>query len=192
MADVSRGKDLVSSLNDTETRLKKVERQLAVPRRGAVSVTDTTSLPASGSKTLLSDSVTVVTTATCLIHFFLIVEIKFGVSSLDYGKVHLRDMEIGASSDFVIIADTAFNLDGSVNTIPTTFTEYGSQSGIPSDWTSGDQKTQLPGPWGPVTITNNPSWAKAAGKHTFNLVAEPGAFGFDIRKRKFFAWVQPF
>jgi len=187
MADVSRGKDLVSSLNDTETRLKKVERQLAVPRKGSISVTDAVSSTPTDGKQLLSDTVTVVTTDTCLIHFLVILELRFGQTTLDSGFIYVRDMEVGASADLRVIADGANATGG----LPTTYVEYGTTTGIPTN-SMGYWQTQRYGPWGPVTITNNPSWAKAAGKHTFNLVAENTNFGMDIRKRKFFAWVQPF
>jgi hypothetical protein len=189
MADVSRGKDLVSSLNDTETRLKKVERQLAVPRKGSVSVTGTTTSTTTDGKLLLSDTVTVVTTDTCLIHFFVLLELQFGLDRLDVGRIYVRDMEVGASADLMVIADG--NNTGAEGSLPTTWAEYGSQPGLPIN-TYGYEMTQRPGPYAPVTITNNPSWAKAAGKHTFNLVAENVNFTMDIRKRKFFAWVQPF
>lgn len=187
MADVSKGKDLVSSLNDTETRLKKVERQLAVPRKGSVSVTGTSTLIPGDGTVVLSDSVTVVTTATCLIHFFVLLELRFASATNDIGVVSIRDME--TLTDLSIIARA--NTVPADDPLPTTYTQYGTHTALPIN-AAGYQQSSQPGPYGPVTITNNASWAKAAGKHTFNLVAFNLFNSFDIRKRKFFAWVQPF
>ena len=77
MADVRQGSDLIKTLGDTEKRLKKLERQLAVPRKSSSStITEETSLVNGFSPT--ADRVTIVTTANCLVHFFVKIEAKVG------------------------------------------------------------------------------------------------------------------
>ena len=69
MAKINSSSDLIASLTDTETRLRRVERQLVVPRTD-VSIVNTTETTSSATAVALTtaDTVTVVASRTCLIH----------------------------------------------------------------------------------------------------------------------------
>jgi len=185
MADVSRGKDLVSSLNDTEERLKKVERQLAVPRRGTSSiVTEGEQLSTGTDPAALStpDQVTVVTTTNCLIHLY--VEVRIDGSARTggaTGSVYLRDTSLGATNYWKILEGGGD--DSYYATVP------GSRVGAKRKATTGvppNLNLALCG-WLAWTSQND------AGPKTFELLylATGGTSSF-FSYRNMFAWVQPF
>ena len=171
MADIKKPADLMNILPAQETRLKKMERQLAVPRTEYSSVaTSETTTSATPVALTTADTVTIVTTAVCLIHIYF--EVETSVTGGNTASVYVRDHDAanGAGVNTVITATssaTPINLGASSN-----------GTSVPSG--------------GYLTFTNTPKWDTAVGPHTFSLRYSTSGGTATFTKRKLFAWVQPF
>ena len=189
MADIKKGSDLITTLGATEARLKKVERQLAVPRRGESSVS-TELVTVTGSGIDLSDPVTVVLTAKCLIHIWAVWEMQVSDAnaSIDFG------VEIQGSDPADYAARSLVRYASSSGFAPTTYEQYGT--------TAKEQKLTATQHRGEnlhaISLPNqrNPGGlgpTMAQGKATVNLIVTVGSGAtLSIKNRKLFAWVQPF
>ena len=172
MADVKKQADLMHILPAQETRLKKMERQLAVPRtyRSVVATSQTTT-SASPVALTTADTVTVVTTDVCLIHIYYEVE---------------ASTTAGTASIFVRDHDAANGVG--VNSLGSTIGSSTPTNLAPAAISGG----QLV-PFGNfLTFTNTPKWDTATGAHTFSLRYSTSAGTATFSNRKLFAWVQPF
>lgn len=179
MADVRQGSDLIKTLGDTQKRLKKLERQLAVPRKGASSVvTEESAL--TGTFSPSGDSVTVVATDNCLVHLFLQIDAKVSTAALAIGFI--MDATNSNSVYYYHINDTTYQSyassggSGLIGGLPT----YDS-----NDWRIDPTSGEAAG--GVITIPY-----ATAGPVTFQLEFLVGANTLTIKNRKLFAWVQPF
>jgi len=172
MAEINSSGDLIASLTDAERRLKRVERQLVVPRTD-VSVVTTSQTTTSATATALTtaDTVTVVASLTCLIHIYFEVTASTTSGTL---SIYVRDHD-------------AANGVG-VNTLAAT-----SSSATPGGLAPSYNGSGVSVPYGSyMTFTNTPKWNTAIGKHTFSLRYSTTAGTATFSDRKLFAWVQPF
>lgn len=171
MAEINSSGDLIASLTDTERRLKRVERQLVVPRTDvSVVATSQTTTSATAVALTTDDTVTVVASLTCLIHVYF--EVMASTTSGTY-TIYVRDHD-------------AANGAG-VNTVAASSTGASSQNLAPA----GTSGTVVPlGNY--LTFTNTPKWDTQIGKHTFSLRYSTTAGTATFYNRKLFAWVQPF
>ena len=172
MADIKKPADLMHMLPAQETRIKKMERQLAVPRTEYSSVTASeTTTSATAVALTTANTVTVVTSAVCLIHIYFEVEASTTSGTL---SIYVRDHD-------------AANGVG-VNTLAAT-----SSSATPSGLAPSNTSAGVSVPYGSyMTFTNTPKWDSAANNHTFSLRYSTTAGTATFSKRKLFAWVQPF
>jgi hypothetical protein len=168
MADIKKGSDLITTLGDTEKRLKKVERQLAVPRKGASSiVTESSLIVTTGTPVAIGlDSVTVVCTEVCLVHVY--VQLQMFIAS-GTATVFLRDVTAGTNTQII-----ASSIDGS-----TYATVAGSNTGVDITTASG----------GIISFVQPNLEVGPREYRLFCLAPSPGIIFAD---RKLFAWVQPF
>jgi hypothetical protein len=187
MADVKKGSDLITTLGDTEKRLKKVERQLAVPRKGASSIVTEQSTVGTTRQTFAGETVTVVTTANCLIHFFLQIDAKVSVSTAA-ASIGIECVETSELFLCFLVDEGGFTR---YRTAP------GTGSILDADFSEEDVNfnggNALRG--GVLTVASPlDGWATSAGPHEFTISysqANPGET-LTVKNRKFFAWVQPF
>ena len=171
MADIKKQADLMHILPAQAARIKKMERQLAVPRT-EVSVVATSETTTSATPVALTtaDTVTIVTTAVCLIHIYF--EVETSVTGGNTASVYVRDHD-------------AANGAG-VNTFITA-----TDSATPISVGASSNSTAVPkGSY--LTFTNTPKWDTAVGPHTFSLRYSTSGGTATFTKRKLFAWVQPF
>ena len=172
MADIKKPADLMHILPAQEKRLKKMERQLAVPRTDVsiVNTTETTNSPTAVALTT-ADTVTIVTTAVCLIHIYVVVTAKTTAGTC---RVYLfdHDATAGAGEAFEILNTTSATDDVLATA---DFTSFGN---VPSGT--------------PITFPNTSTWTTAAGAHKFSLKYLTTSGTATFRNRKLFAWVQPF
>ena len=171
MADIKKQADLMHILPAQAARIKKMERQLAVPRT-EVSVVATSETTTSATPVALTtaDTVTIVTTAVCLIHIYF--EVETSVTGGNTASVYVRDHD-------------AANGAG-VNTVITA-----TSSATPINLGASSNGTAVPkGSY--LTFTNTPKWDTAVGPHTFSLRYSTSGGTATFTKRKLFAWVQPF
>ena len=188
MADVKKGSDLITTLGETEKRLKKVERQLAVPRKGASSIVTEQSTVGTGTESFANETVTVVTTANCLIHFFLQMDAKTSLAAAPC-TVRIQSVETSERFDCFEVTSTSFRrfatAPGTGSTLNADFT---SESGVPYDTFNALR--------GGVLTVASPldGWATSAGPHEFTISYTQATSGetLTVKNRKFFAWVQPF
>jgi hypothetical protein len=188
MADVKKGSDLITTLGATEKRLKKVERQLAVPRKGASSIVTEQSTVGTPRQTFAGETVTVVTTANCLIHFFLQIDAKVSVNTA-VASIGIESVE---TSELFL----CFRVDEGG------FTRYATAPGtgsiLDADFTeeAADPLGRRNALRGGVLTVLSPldGWATSAGPHEFTIsYSQPNtAETLTVKNRKFFAWVQPF
>ena len=179
MADVKKGSDLITTMGDTEKRLKKLERQLAVPRRGSSSVvTEESAL--TGSFTPTGDSVTVVATDNCLVHLFLQLDAK--VSTATPASCFI-DMSPDSGSLYGFFINNTSYL--SYASASGSLSEVGAPSHATNDWRTNAELGAAQG--GVITIPH-----ATAGPVTFRLLFEISGNTLTIKNRKLFAWVQPF
>lgn len=176
MADLNSRKDLLTSLPFSERRLQSVERQLAVPRT-SVSVVTTSQTTTSASPVALTtaDTVTVVTSAICLIHIYF--EVKASVTGGNTASVYVRDHDAANGAG----VDTEYARSDSATP------ENSTSIGIP---TTTDSNLVPRGHY--LTFTNTPKWDTATGRHTFSLRYSTTGGTATFLNRKLFAWVQPF
>ena len=188
MADIKKGSDLITTLGETEKRLKKVERQLAVPRKGASSIVTEQSTVGTGTESFAGETVTVVTTANCLIHFFLQMDAKTSSAAAPC-TVAIKSVE--TSDQFV-----CFRVDSQA--FERFATAPGTGSTLAADFVA--QSDILPGIFnslrGGVLTVPSPldGWATSAGPHEFTISYNQPTSGqtLTVKNRKFFAWAQPF
>lgn len=172
MADIKKQADLMHILPAQETRIRKMERQLSVPRTeySSVAASDTTasSLPVALAA---ADQVTVVTSAVCLIHIYFEVTASTTAGTL---SIYVRDHD-------------AANGAG-VNTLAAQTASTSPENVCSSELSRGQIV-----PYGSfMTFTNTPKWDSAANNHTFSLRYSTTAGTATFVNRKLFAWVQPF
>jgi len=172
MAEIAKQADLMHILPAQETRLKKMERQLAIPRTEvSVVATSETTISAAPATLDTADTVTIVTTAVCLIHIYFEVEASTTSGTL---SIYVRDHD-------------AANGVG-VNTTAAT-----SSSATPGGLAPSSTSAGVSVPYGSLmTFTNTPKWNTATGPHTFSLRYSTTAGTATFLNRKLFAWVQPF
>lgn len=171
MADIKKQADLMHILPAQETRIKKMERQLSVPRTeySSVAASETTTSATAVALTT-ADTVTVVTSAVCLIHIYF--EVTASTTSGTY-TIYVRDHD-------------AANGAG-VNT------PAASSSGVPAQNFAPGGTAGINVPLGSyLTFTNTDKWDSAANNHTFSLRYATSAGTATFSNRKLFAWVQPF
>jgi hypothetical protein len=183
MADVKKGSDLITTLGDTEKRMKKLERQMAVRRKGSSSVeitsgsrTSTTPGPLTTGLTTL-DRVTVVTTNLCVIQ--IVVEAAIATSNAAFAAtVHLVDETTNFSTQVLSTNSTTLIR---ARTVPGS--TIGISQGAPFTPTGGGFAFPILEQWG----------AASAGPHSFYLYyAAEGGATVTAQDRKIFAWVTPF
>ena len=180
MADIKKGSDLITTMGKTEARLKKVERQLAVPRRGSAStITEETSLVSGFSPT--QDRVTIVTTANCLVHFFVKIEAKVGAG--DSVTLAVKDFTNGLFLYNFTISNTSYE---TYFTAPGSRYEAAAPFSYSWDWRAG--RTPDDGGGGAVTVPYSTAGTAVLG-FEFTI---PASDTVTIKNRKLFAWVQPF
>ena len=172
MADIKKQADLMHILPAQETRLKKMERQLSVPRtyRSVVATSQTTT-SASPVALTTADTVTVVATDVCLIHIYF--EVEASVTGGNTAIVYVRDHD-------------AANGVG-VNTSAAATAEA-----TPVNLAASNSNNALVPRGHYLTFTNTPKWDTATGAHTFSLRYSTSAGTATFSNRKLFAWVQPF
>ena len=177
MADIKKGSDLITTISETEKRLKKVERQLAVPRRGLSSVI-TEESNVTGAWVGAGDSVTVVATANCLIHLFMQLDAK--IAGANTATAFIKDVTNGnylydcpiSNTSYLSYASAPGSRYDTIN--PHDFADYRTES--------------VAAAGGVVTIPY-----ATAGSLNFELEFLVGAATtLTIKNRKLFAWVQPF
>lgn len=172
MADLNSRKDLLTSLPFSERRLESIERQLAVPRTNVSVVATSESTTSSTAVSLATaDTVTVVTSAVCLIHIYFEVLASTTAGTL---SVYVRDHDAanGVGVD-IPYAQTA--------------------SATPSPVTPSNVAAGVTVPYGNyLTFANTAKWDVAADNHTFSLRYSTTAGTATFYDRKLFAWVQPF
>ena len=189
MADIKKGSDLITTMGDTEKRLKKLERQLAVPRKGASSIVTEQSTVGTGTESFANETVTVVTTANCLIHFFLQMDAKTSLAAAPC-TVRIESVETSERFDCFEVTSTSFRRFATAPGTGATAGEadFTSESGVPP-FTFNSLK-------GGVLTVASPleGWATSAGPHEFTISYTQATSGetLTVKNRKFFAWVQPF
>ena len=189
MADVKKGSDLITTLGETEKRLKKVERQLAVPRKGASSIVTEESTVGTGTQSFAGETVTVVTTANCLIHFFLQMDAKTSSVAAPC-TVAIKSVETSEEfACFQVTSTVVRRFATAPGTGSTLAADFTSQLGSPPPATFNSLR-------GGVLTVASPleDWATSAGPHEFTI-SYTQATSFEtltVKNRKFFAWVQPF
>jgi len=175
MADIKRQADLMHSLPFNERRLKKVERQLSVPRNDYSIVATEQTMPYAASPAALAtvDTVQLVTTDFCLISFYIEVSIKTDNAAAS-GRVYLRDVDSSTTTQVLGVGGTVYGTQGSA-----AGSFAGSNPGVRN---------------GPITQTMNTAWTGGAGKHTWSLLYDCDTVGqiATFKDRKLFAWVTPF
>ena len=189
MADIKKGSDLITTMGATEARLKKVERQLAVPRRGDASVS-TELVTVTGSGISLSDPVTIVLTAKCLIHIWAVwfMKVTDANAQIDFG------VEIQGSDPSDYAARSLVRYATSSGFAPTTYQQYGTTAKEQKLTATQHQGENLHA----ISLPNqrNPAGlgaTMAQGKATVTLNVTVGsAATLSIKERRLFAWVQPF
>ena len=176
MADVKKGSDLITTMGETEKRLKKLERQLAVPRRGASSIVTEEANTTVSTVEYFGDSVTVVATSNCLIHCFVQVDAK---QSTGIGVVYIQDVTANSFVYQLLVTDTFYRTHSSAPGALSTATNHDYP-----DWVIG----VAVGP-GFITLPYT-----TAGSREFKLgFSTSNSVGsLTFKNRKLFAWVQPF
>ena len=172
MAKINSSSDLIASLTDTETRLRRVERQLVVPRTD-VSIVNTTETTSSATAVALTtaDTVTVVTSRTCLIHIYFTVTAKTTAGTL---RVYLFDHDANAGAGST---DEILNTTSATDDVLAT-SDFSSYGNVPSGT--------------PITFPNTSTWTTATGAHKFSIKYLTTSGTATFRNRKLFAYVQPF
>jgi hypothetical protein len=184
MADIKKGSDLITTLRANEKRLKKLERQMAVQRKGSSSVEITPGSRTSATPGVLTsglttlDRVTVLTTNRCVIQ--IVVEVALQTSNAAFAAtVHLYDE---TTNNSIQIFSTNSSTGARRKRIVPGST-IGAPEGAVFGPLGGTFAFPIPDQWGP----------DSAGPHSFYLfyACEGGATvtAFD---RKMFAWVTPF
>jgi len=178
MADIKKGSDLITTMGATEKRLKKLERQLAVPRRGASSViTEETTF--TNNYTPIEDQVTVVTTANCLVHIYFQLQAKVG--SGDEVQVYLRNNTANTLSYYFSVVDNDFALYRSAPG-----TKYQATFPNTGAFTNDDLDDGARGGFliFPINIARPTNFG-----FLFNI---PSGDSITIKNRSLYVWVQPF
>jgi hypothetical protein len=183
MADIKKGSDLITTMGETEKRMKKLERQMAVQRKGSSSVLITPGTRTSATPGLLTtglttlDRVTVLTTNLCVIQ--IVVEVALATSNAAFAAtVYLYDE---TTNNSIQILSTNSTSAIRARIVPGSTT--GAPQGAVFGPLGGTFAFPIPDNWG----------TGSAGPHSFYLfyACEGGATvsAFD---RKMFAWVTPF
>ena len=171
MPDINSGSDLMTTIGDTNTRLKKVERQLQVPRKGASSVVSDQQAALNnlinGVTLATPDTVNVVATSNCLIHVYA----ELNCTSAAGGPtvfLFLNGPTKGASTTIFSSMTTGyFTIQGGSTT---------GNSGLPNS---------------PVGAPAVFAWSDA-GLTSITLRFKSPSGVSSFKDRKLFAWVQPF
>ncbi len=170
MAEIRKGSDLIRTMGETEGRLKKVERQMAVQRKGASSVVaEEQTLSAGATVLATADAVTLITTSNCLVSFYVQVTLKTSTGS---AYVYLSDDAQSTTLQVIRTADPVFETRGM---------RPGTVDG------EGFDPGQLAPVYPMVFVMTT------AGKHKWKLVySVDGGGTATFKDRKLFAWVTPF
>jgi len=183
MADIKKGSDVITTMSDTENRMKKIERQLAVPRRAVSSVvTEETTVSLTATPLTSTDSVDVVVTAQCLIHVYCQMEMKHSSGSFNASVYLAFDGVITAGNEILRTSSSGYVL---AKSSPRTRVSAGGAAGENG---------------GPITFVSTAIYGSgglpaslAAGKHTISLVFLSGGAGTaSFKNRILTATVQPF
>ena len=176
MADIKKGSDLITTMGETEKRLKKLERQLAVARKGDSSIVTEEANTSVSTVQYFGDSVKVVATANCLIHCFVQVDAK---QSAGNGVVYITDVTDNLFVYQLLVTDTFYRTHSSA---PGALAAAANHD-YP-DWVIGVGV-------GPGFITLPYT---TAGPREFKLgFSTSNSVGsLTFKNRKLFAWVQPF
>jgi hypothetical protein len=176
MADIKKSNDLITTLGMTEKRLKSIERQLAVARKGSSSIVTEESNATGSIIEYSGESVTVVATANCLIHFFLQLDAK---KSSGRGFVYLNDVTANSYVYLLVVEDTVYRTYSSApggTPDPAAFPYYEG-----TNW-------QIGSTGGLVTVPYT-----SAGPREFRIgYSTDGAGTLTFKNRNLFASVQPF
>jgi hypothetical protein len=169
MPDINRSADLTEYLTERDSRLRKIERQLAVPRRAYSDVTtsQTTAFTGLGGVALTTpDRISVVTTARSIVHFY--VEVTIANTGVNSSNVFLYD-ETDVSSRQIL----SYTGVGPVAraSVP------GSTTGVDPAATFGGFVSSI------VTVAGQRDYSLR-----YSVVAGTGTFS----NRKLYAWIQPF
>ena len=191
MPDINSSADLTSILSDWETRLRKLERQVAVPRTDSAATAAEKST-SSTSNFLTGETVTLVTTPGCLLHFYIEVTAKYVSGAGGDGYVSLRDDETGQLTDIFF-----FNSSTYITYATASGAYWGGSSLIWPDYGRVEQIAGVSGRrivGGVTTIVPDSSWASQSGPHTFSLGMRTNSASGTVstKDRKLFAWVQTF
>lgn len=185
MADIKKRADLMHILPAQETRLKKVERQLAVARQGKSASAATETFTGSGNTGL---SVNVVLTSNCLIHVYAQMELK---SSTPAANVEAQLILLGEDpNDFNSVLIVQY--DGTC-AAPTVFVSH-TTTGRARQFTVtqyDEERNQM------LTFPNlrqpdNTGVAMAAGKYSATLLYATTAGTLTIKNQSLFVSVEPF
>jgi hypothetical protein len=195
MADIKKGSDLITTMGATEKRMKKLERQLAVPRTTssvittAQGITTTSSTPTTAVALATTDILTVVTTTRCIIDFYLTYDYSWtwtGVASdFALAYIYLRDNETGYTYALGSGASLSGGLGYAASGVYINSTYSGTTFSPPKQ----------------VSVFPSPLWASASGAHKFELRVSMTAIPvggsrvsttFTLKNRAFYARVTPF
>lgn len=185
MADVKKGSDLITTMGETEKRMKKLERQMNVPRvinsvitaSGTRTITTAPGLGYLTGGTSTVDRVTVVTTTNCLIYIMVRVDMTTGVN---FGGAQVDLLDESAGLTYTIMnPGPASGVFQSMVTVPGT-TAGGYLGGA------------ILG--GPLCLLSTSVDGIAAGKRNFSLQygCNTNSDTITVKNRMLFAWVQPF
>lgn len=169
MPDINSSADLTSILSDWETRLRKLERQTAVPRRWYSEVTNSqsTALTVPGGVALTTpDRVSVVTTTRSIIHF--------------YAEVTIANTSVASSNVFL------YNETDVTSQQILSYTGVGpvTRASVPGSTTGVDPGSTFGG-FCSFIVT-------AAGPRNYSLRYSVAAGTGTFSNRKLYAWIQPF
>lgn len=167
MSLVNSQRDLLATIANLEARLLKVERQLAVPRTAFSEVTMAQSTGSTGATSLATeDTVSVVTTASCLVHIYF--QVTIANTSTASNQVYLRDDT--AAVEYKLVDYTGKG--------PETY------AAGPLSVAGGSLVAQYSTP---VTLA-----VTTAGPRTYKLRYATASGTATFSNRRLYAWVQPF
>jgi len=185
MAYIKKGSDLITTMGLTENRLKKVERQLAVPRKGKSAASAEELFTGSGNTGV---AVEVVLTANCLIHVYAQFDLKSSTAAANIDALFLLT---GAdASDFN--SRVVVQYDGTC-VAPTVYTSHTSTSRprqllVTQAAQERNQTLTFPN----LRQPNNTGAVMAAGKYDAQLLFATTSGTLSIKNQFLFVSVQPF
>jgi len=172
MADIRKGSNLIRTMGESEGRLRKVERQMAVPRVAYSVIATEESLLSNGINAVVAptvDSLSLVTSSRCLVNIYVEVEMRVSTGT---ARVHLS---YDNDTQNATILQWSSPVPAVMATVP------GSVFG--TDRRNGQH-------YGGVLTF----WNTTPGKHVWSLKHYNNTSGqtMTIKNRRMFAWVTPF